>query len=44
MKVKCINISKYNRYDNLPLTIGKIYDVIEIVNIPFNTRRYDDYT
>jgi hypothetical protein len=29
MKVKCINISKYNRYDNLPLTIGKIYDVIE---------------
>jgi len=44
MKVKCINTSKYNKYDNLPLTVGKVYDVIKSVNIPFNPRRYDDYT
>ena len=44
MKVKCLNISKYNRYDRLPLTVGKVYDVIEITHIPFNSRRYDDYT
>ena len=44
MKVKCLNISKYNKYDRLPLTVGKVYDVIEITNIPFNVRRYDDYT
>jgi hypothetical protein len=44
MKVKCLNISKYNQYDRLPLTVGKVYDVIEITNIPFNSRRYDDYT
>jgi len=44
MKVKCLNISKYNRYDNLPLTVDKIYDVIEIVSIPFSPSRYDDYT
>jgi len=43
-KVKCINTSKYNKYDNLPLTVDKIYDVIEITHIPFNSRRYDDYT
>lgn len=44
MKVKCLNISKYNKYDNLPLTVDKIYDVIEITHIPFNSRRYDDYS
>ena len=44
MKVKCLNISKYNQYDNLPLTEDKIYDVIEIVSIPFSPSRYDDYT
>ncbi len=44
VKVKCLNTNKYNRYDNLPLTVGKVYDVIKIVNIPFNSRRYDDYT
>ena len=43
-KVKCINTSKYNRYNRLPLTVGKVYDVIEITHIPFNSRRYDDYT
>ena len=43
-KVKCINISKYNKYDRLPLTVGKVYDVIEITHIPFNSSRYDDYT
>ena len=44
VKVKCINTSKYNKYDNLPLTVGKVYDVIEVIHIPFNSRRYDDYT
>jgi len=44
MKVKCLNISKHNRYDRLPLTVDKVYDVIEITHIPFNARRYDDYT
>ena len=44
MKVKCTNTSKYNKYDNLPLTVGKVYDVIEIIHIPFTFRRYDDYT
>jgi len=44
VKVKCINISKYNRYERLPLTVGKVYDVIEITRIPFNARRYDDYS
>ena len=36
MKVKCLNTSKYNRYDRLPLTVGKVYDVIDITRIPFN--------
>jgi hypothetical protein len=44
MKVKCLNTSKYNRYDRLPLTIDKVYDVIEVTHIPFSTSRYDDYT
>ena len=44
MKVKCLNTSKYNKYDRLPLTVDKVYDVIEITHIPFNARRYDDYT
>ena len=44
VKVKCLNTNKYNRYDNLPLTVGKVYDVIEVTHIPFNSRRYDDYT
>ncbi len=42
MKVKCLNISKYNRYDRLPLTVGKVYDVIEVTRIPFSPSRYDD--
>ena len=42
MKVKCLNTSKYNRYDGLPLTVGKVYDVIDITRIPFNASRYDD--
>ena len=44
MKVKCLNISKYNRYDRLPLTVGKVYDVIEVTRIPFSPNRYDDYS
>ena len=44
MKVKCLNTSKYNRYDRPPLTVGKVYDVIEVTHIPFNARRYDDYS
>jgi hypothetical protein len=33
-------------YDStsVSLTIGKVYDVIEIVNIPFSPSRYDDYS
>jgi hypothetical protein len=44
MKVKCLNISKYNRYDRLPLTVGKVYDVMDITRIPFSTHRFDDYS
>ena len=44
MKVKCINISRHNRYDRLPLTVGKVYDVIDITRIPFYPHRYDDYS
>jgi hypothetical protein len=44
MKVKCLNTSKYNRYDGLPLTVGKVYDVIKITRIPFSPHRYDDYS
>jgi len=44
MKVICIRTSRYNKYDDLPLTVDKVYDVIEITSIPFNSHRYDDYT
>jgi len=30
------------RWDRLPLTIGKMYNVIEKMNIPFSPSRYDD--
>ena len=33
-RVICIRTSRYNKYDNLPLTIGKVYDVISITHIP----------
>jgi hypothetical protein len=43
MKVICMNKSRYNKYDNLPLTVGKVYGVIEITRIPFSPARpYDD--
>jgi hypothetical protein len=44
MKVICLNTSRYNKYDNLPLTVGKVYDVIEIISIPFSPSRYSDYS
>jgi hypothetical protein len=44
VKVKCLNISKYNKYDRLPLTVDKVYDVIEVISIPFSASRYADYT
>jgi hypothetical protein len=44
MKVICLNTSWYNKYDKLPLTIGKVYNVIEVVRIPFLPSRYDDYS
>jgi len=44
MKVICMNISRYNKYDNLPLTVDKVYDVIEIGRIPFSTSRPYDYS
>lgn len=37
-----MNTSKYNRYDRLPLTVDKVYDVIEITHIPYSPSRYDD--
>lgn len=40
MKVICIRKSRYND----TLTVGEVYDVISITNIPFNVRRYADYT
>lgn len=43
-RVICMNTSRYNKYDNLPLTVGKVYDVISIVHIPFSPSRYDDYS
>lgn len=44
MKVICLNTSLYNKYENLPLTVGNVYDVIEITCIPFSPTRYDDYS
>lgn len=44
MKVKCIRTSRHNKYDDLPLTVDKVYDVISQINIPFNASRYADYT
>ena len=44
MKVKSLNISKYNQYERLPLTVCKVYDVIDITRIPFSPHRYDDYS
>jgi len=44
MKAICIRTSRYGKYDKLPLTLGKAYDVIEVVHIPFSASRYDDYT
>ena len=29
-------------WEPLPITIGKIYDVIRLENIPFSPHRYDD--
>ena len=39
MKVICISNKNWER---LPLTIGKMYDVIDKMNIPFSPSRYDD--
>lgn len=44
MKVVCIRTLGWGWYGNLPLTIGKVYDVMEVTQIPFNAHRYDDYT
>ncbi len=44
MKVICMNTSRHNKYGSLPLTIGKAYEVIEVVHIPFSPSRYDDYS
>ncbi len=43
MKVVCLNTSRYSKYENLPLTVGKVYDVVETTRIPFSpSRPYDD--
>ena len=39
-----MNTTRYNKYHDLPLTIGKAYDVIEVVHIPFSPSRYNDYS
>jgi hypothetical protein len=39
MKVVCVS---NKGWDRLPLTIGKMYDVIKKVHIPFSPSRYDD--
>lgn len=39
MKVICVSNKGFER---LPLTIGKMYDVIKLENIPFSPHRYDD--
>ncbi len=39
MKVICISSKGWNR---LPITIGKMYDVLKLENIPFSPQRYDD--
>jgi hypothetical protein len=44
MKVRCVRIRGWSWYGDLPLTIGKVYNVIEVTQIPFNRYRYDDYT
>jgi hypothetical protein len=44
MKVICINTDKHNRYTGINLTPGKVYDVVEVVDIPFNPNRYADYS
>jgi hypothetical protein len=44
-KVMCVSNPPYYRgkgWERLPLTIGKIYDVIKEVHIPFSKHRYDD--
>mgnify|MGYP003333001443 CR=1 FL=1 len=46
LKVKCIS----NQYrlggsvSTYPLIVDKVYHVISIGHIPFNSRRYDDYS
>ena len=39
MKVICISNKSWER---LPLTIGKMYVVIDKMNVPFSPSRYDD--
>ena len=39
MKVICLSNKGWER---LPITIGKMYDVIKEVNIPHSPHRYDD--
>jgi hypothetical protein len=39
MKVMCVS---NKGWEPLPITIGKIYDVIRLENIPFSPHRYDD--
>lgn len=38
MKVIC-----QRKYNNMPITLGNIYDVVEVFHVPFNSSRpYDD--
>lgn len=39
MKVVCLSNKSW---EILPLTVGKMYDVLEVINIPFSKSRFDD--
>jgi hypothetical protein len=40
MKIICINA--HNQWNLFPLTIGKVYEILEIVHIPFSPHRLEE--
>ena len=44
MKRICTHNRSHSFFGELPLTPGKVYDVVNVIKIPFNTHRpYDFY-
>ncbi len=41
-KVVCIDIYCDIRYNEIKLTLDKVYEVIETINVPFTPSRIDD--